>query len=119
MVNPIQELTKKFKKPTMDPLSYEILKSEIIRTKILFIFFASTSVIMSVIFVVFHEWIVKETGGHFPFYAVLGVNLGTAIYELIINRVFNRFLQKRKGVFCVARFGNVLIEISSVGLLLV
>lgn len=67
MVNPIQELTKKFKKPTMDPLSYEILKSEIIRTKILFIFFASTSVIMSVIFVVFHEWIVKETGGHFPF----------------------------------------------------
>ncbi|MFE1998382.1 adenylate/guanylate cyclase domain-containing protein [Leptospira kirschneri] len=118
MVNPIQELTKKFKKPTMDPLSYEILKSEIIRTKILFIFFASVSVIMSVIFVVFHEWIVKETGGHFPFYAVLGVNLGTAIYELVVNRIFNSFLQKRKGVFSIARFGNVIIEISSVGLLL-
>lgn len=60
----------------------------------------------------------KRNGRPLSFYAVLGVNLGTAIYELIINRVFNRFLQKRKGVFSVARFGNVLIEISSVGLLL-
>lgn len=67
MVNPIQELTKKFKKPTMDPLSYEILKSEIIRTKILFIFFASTSVIMTLIFVVFHQWIVKKREATFLF----------------------------------------------------
>ncbi|WP_061248896.1 adenylate/guanylate cyclase domain-containing protein [Leptospira alstonii] len=118
MVNPIQELTKKFKKPAMDPLSYEILKSEIIRTKILFIFFASVSVLMAVVFAIFHEWIGKETGGHFPFYAVLGVNVGTAIYELLVNRVFNRFLQKRKNVYPIARYINVFIEISSVALLL-
>ncbi|TGN01878.1 adenylate/guanylate cyclase domain-containing protein [Leptospira yasudae] len=118
MANPIQELTKKFKKQTMDPLSYEILKSEIVRTKILCGFFTFSSALMVIVFSLFHEWIDKETGGHFPYVAVVGVNVGTALYELLANRIFNRYLKKRKVVFPIARFGNAFIEVSSVSLLI-
>lgn len=44
-----QILTEKFKKREMDPFSYEILKSEIVRTKILFLFFAFVSTFMAVV----------------------------------------------------------------------
>ncbi|MBM9501447.1 adenylate/guanylate cyclase domain-containing protein [Leptospira sp. 201903071] len=118
MVNPIQDLNQKSKKPTMDSLSHEILKSEIIRTKILFIFFSFTSVLIATVFTVFRETIMKEIGGQIPFYPVLGVNVGIAIYELIVNRVFNYFLKNRKNVFSFARYLNVFVEISAIGLLI-
>lgn len=102
----------------MDPFSYEILKSEIVRTKILFLFFAFVSTFMAVVFTVFHDWIDRETGGRFPFYAVLEVNVATAIYEFVVNRLFSHFLKKRKSVFSFARFGNAFVEISSVSILL-
>ncbi|XDD49109.1 adenylate/guanylate cyclase domain-containing protein [Leptospira sp. WS92.C1] len=120
MANPIQQWTKKFKNQTMDPLSYEILKSEIVRTKILFFFFAFASTLMAVAFTFFRDFIDAETGGQgrFPYIAILGVNVFTAIYELVVNRVFNHYLKKRKTVFTIARFGNAFAEISSVTLLL-
>nr|WP_232371665.1 adenylate/guanylate cyclase domain-containing protein [Leptospira ainazelensis] len=102
----------------MDSLSHEILKSEIIRTKILFIFFSFTSVLIATVFTVFRETIMKEIGGQIPFYPVLGVNVGIAIYELIVNRVFNYFLKNRKNVFSFARYLNVFVEISAIGLLI-
>lgn len=117
MANPIQELTRKFKNRTMDPLSYEILKSEIVRTKILCIFFTVASLIMTVFFTFFRDFIDRETGGRFPYWAVLGINVSTAFYELFANRLFTYYLRKRKVVFPIARFGNALAEISSVGLL--
>ncbi|MCG6166690.1 adenylate/guanylate cyclase domain-containing protein [Leptospira sp. FAT2] len=118
MVNPFQQTNDTSKKRTLDPLSYEILKSEIVRTKILCIFFSFTSVLIGVIFTVFNEKIQKEIGGEIPFYPVLGVNIGIAVYEFIANRIFNRFLKNKKNIIPFARFVNVFVEITAIGLLI-
>lgn len=117
-MNPIQESNEKSKRRNIDPLSYEILKSEIVRTKILFLFFSFSSVLMGIVFTLFYDLISKEIGGRFPFYPVLGVNIGIAFYEFIVNRIFNYLLKNKKNLFAPARFGNVFVEISAIGLLI-
>ncbi|TGM09614.1 adenylate/guanylate cyclase domain-containing protein [Leptospira barantonii] len=118
MVNPTQETNEKSKKRTIDPLTYEILKSEIVRTKILFIFFSFSSVLLTIVFTLFYDKISKEIGTRFPFYPVLGVNVGIAIYEFVVNQVFRYLLRNKKNLIGVARFGNVFVEISAIGLLI-
>ncbi|TGL71217.1 adenylate/guanylate cyclase domain-containing protein [Leptospira kmetyi] len=118
MVNPIQESNEKQNKRTLDPLAYEILKSEIVRTRILFLFFSFSSVLLTIVFTLFYDKISKEIGTRFPFYPVLGVNVGIALYEFLVNQVFQYLLRNKKNLIGAARFGNVFVEISAIGLLI-
>ncbi|MGJ4754103.1 adenylate cyclase [Leptospira kmetyi] len=118
MVNPIQESNEKQSKRALDPLAYEILKSEIVRTRILFLFFSFSSVLLTIVFTLFYDKISKEIGTRFPFYPVLGVNVGIALYEFLVNQVFQYLLRNKKNLIGAARFGNVFVEISAIGLLI-
>ncbi|EQA54609.1 adenylate/guanylate cyclase catalytic domain protein [Leptospira kmetyi serovar Malaysia str. Bejo-Iso9] len=117
-MNPIQESNEKQNKRTLDPLAYEILKSEIVRTRILFLFFSFSSVLLTIVFTLFYDKISKEIGTRFPFYPVLGVNVGIALYEFLVNQVFQYLLRNKKNLIGAARFGNVFVEISAIGLLI-
>ncbi|PJZ54645.1 adenylate/guanylate cyclase domain-containing protein [Leptospira adleri] len=118
MLKGFQELIQRKKALMMDTLSFEVLKSEIVRTRILFRFFFAASIVVGVVYFLIGARMTKEVGVRLPFEAIVLTGLGISLYEFIVYKVFQLYQKKRKVVFPPARFVNAFVEISFVTLLL-
>ncbi|AOP34574.1 adenylate cyclase [Leptospira tipperaryensis] len=118
MLKGFQELIHRKRMLVMDALSFEVLKSEIVRTRILFRFFFVASLVVGTVYFLLGDRMTKEVGVRLPFEAIVLTGLGISLYEYIVYRIFQSYQRKRKVVFPPARFGNAFVEISFVTLLL-
>ncbi|MDV6236471.1 adenylate/guanylate cyclase domain-containing protein [Leptospira ellisii] len=118
MLEGMNEIIKKIKSQTMDALAHEILKSEIMRTRILFSYFFFMVSVIGLAFFFLKDRIEREAGIHFPFGTTLAVTLTIAVYEYGVYRLLLSFQKKGKVIFAAGRFANAFVEISFVSVLL-